>query len=150
MAPTYVTTGCKFSHSSLTYRLANATDSAAWDTMFAQWATTDLNFTRVTSGTTHVFAQSYYFSGVTWDGLAQLTCSSGTTTQATVSLNRAYTDGYSTYKRRSVAGHEIGHAIGLAHRSGCHLMNGVTATRWDSCGIWTLTLDERNGANALY
>lgn len=75
----------------------------------------------------------------------------------TVQTNRTYTDAYSVNGRISVMAHEIGHAIGLGHvgsgGGSCGLvtlMNGYDSFRYDTCGVYQTTTDDRNGANALY
>lgn len=74
-----------------------------------------------------------------------------------VRINRSYTDSYSINGRISVMGHEIGHAIGLGHvgsgGGACSLvtlMNGYDSFRFNTCGVYRTTVDDRNGANALY
>jgi hypothetical protein len=65
-------------------------------------------------------------------------------------LNYAFTKDYPGPEIQSVAAHELGHLAGLAHSSGCVLMNPDTGIRWESCGINLPRTDDVNGVNALY
>lgn len=86
------------------------------------------------------------------DGQAVLTPSptANPYTSGETYLNSYYVDGYSSQKRQSVAAHEQGHLLGLAHESGCVLMNEATSSRYDSCGVYTPQQDDINGVNAIY
>ena len=67
-----------------------------------------------------------------------------------VTLNYHYTQNYSANEAQSVAVHEFGHALGLAHSSTCVIMNGSTYTRYVTCGVYIPQYDDDNGVNALY
>lgn len=88
-----------------------------------------------------------------WDGLIQITpCSgSGCSYQyANLYLNYRLTQTYSNGEIQSVAAHELGHATGLDHASGCVVMQAYTNIRWGSCGVNTPQTDDINGVNAQY
>lgn len=60
-------------------------------------------------------------SDVGWDGMW-----SARTGADLIQLNAAYLNGYTTFKRRAVAAHEQGHALGLAHSYSNQLMNSCS------------------------
>jgi predicted Zn-dependent protease len=64
-------------------------------------------------------------------------------------LNEYITDGYSYYKRVSVAGHELGHMLGLAHNDWT-LMDQSDYWRYDVAGIYSPTYTDVEEVNALY
>jgi predicted Zn-dependent protease len=64
-------------------------------------------------------------------------------------LNYHFTRSDSASTIKGIAAHELGHAIGLAHTSGCVLMTPYTSTR-NSCGIYGPVSDDINGVNSLY
>ena len=96
-----------------------------------------------------------YDASASWDGITYWgwhlcypytrTCFS----YANVYLNYYYTAHYSANTNKGIAAHELGHAMGLAHTSGCVLMTPYTTTR-NSCGIYGPVTDDVNGINALY
>ncbi len=92
------------------------------------------------------------FSKVDWDGNTLSGYNGAYFTSSTCTLNTYFTDNYSTNKIRSVAAHELGHALGLADlgTSANALMNGHTFNRYDSKGIYTAQTDDKNGVNSLY
>ncbi|MBD3389126.1 MAG: matrixin family metalloprotease [Candidatus Altiarchaeales archaeon] len=55
---------------------------------------------------------------------------------------------YTAYEKKLTAEHEIGHAYGLDHESGCVLMNGSEDYFW--CGGTFPKSDDVNGVEAIY
>ncbi|MBX6773426.1 MAG: matrixin family metalloprotease [Chloroflexi bacterium] len=51
---------------------------------------------------------------------------------------------------KSWVGHELGHALGLAHNSGPYLMDPKTSDRYGKYGVYTPQADDIQGAEALY
>jgi hypothetical protein len=70
------------------------------------WTNADLEWKNVSS------------CGASWDGM--WVPESGADD---IRLNSCYLNGYSDFKRRAVAAHELGHALGLAHSFSDQLMN---------------------------
>jgi hypothetical protein len=98
-----------------------------------------------------VYLAEGYVTGVTWDGITYYGYRGSTMTWASSYLNMYYTDGYGTNKRRSVSGHELGHALGLGEMTvGAELMNRYTSSRYDYYGVYTPQQDDINGINAMY
>jgi hypothetical protein len=89
---------------------------------------------------------------VGWDGLTSYSYDGNNHFIPAVSayLNACYTSGYAAQAVQDVAMHELGHAVGLAHNSGCFVMNPVASAAWYSCGISTPTQDEIDAINAMY
>lgn len=88
-----------------------------------------------------------------WYGLTSLSSSGGTFTGATAWLNAFYTQGMSAAQIQTVATHELGHVIGLAHDTdACAVMNPDPGTMTTFCGGWVNTpqQDDVDGVNALY
>lgn len=90
-------------------------------------------------------------SADSWDGLTVLyPCNTCTYTAADVYLNAYFTHAYPRGEIQAVSAHELGHVPGLAHNTGCVLMNPYTSERWGTCGVNTPQSDDINGVNALY
>jgi hypothetical protein len=127
-------------------------DSVGWDNGRHAWNNTAsvnvLDYT--TSSCCTITANDVNDNSKNWDGLTQYGYSGGSFTYAHLFLNFFYTQNYSTGEIQSVAAHELGHMIGLAHSSGCVLMVGDTYTRWTVCGLNAPVTDDINGANHLY
>jgi predicted Zn-dependent protease len=66
-----------------------------------------------------------------------------------VYLNGFYTSTYPAGAIQEAAVHELGHAVGLDHNSGCFIMN-PSISYWSCGGLDTPTQDEIDGINALY
>lgn len=147
-ASAYVLTGAKWSNGNITATISEtySGNGTAWANAISSWNPTDLNITRP-PGNQPIMLSDVSSSSVSWDGYATWSPGTGTINNATGQLNHYYTKNYDAAKRQGVAAHEIGHIVGLAHRSGCYLMNGSTPSR---CGIYTPTSDEVAGVNYLY
>lgn len=126
---------------------------AAWDTGLYYWDYLSSEFGYHTScNGNKVSLLDANYSQVSWDGLAELIPSpvSNPYTGAAAYLNYHHIQDYTTTKIASVAGHELGHIFGLAHESGCVLMNAATSVRYTSCGVWYATSDDRDGVSYIY
>lgn len=150
----YSLIGCKWSSSTVTWNYATglqSTDVTAWTNSASSWTSaTDADYSKVTSRTPNVYCTYQNDSGVDWDGLTYYNQSGGYFTSCTCYLNHYYTDNYVANKRRSVAGHELGHALGLNEYVGPALMHPLTYTRYDLNGYYTPQTDDINGVNYLY
>jgi hypothetical protein len=70
---------------------------------------------------------------------------------ATCWLNEYYTQGLPTNGRRCVAGHEIGHSLGLGHESTNYALMGPTYSLvYETNSIYTPQQDDVNGINVIY
>jgi hypothetical protein len=141
----------------LTYwNYSSGNDYTAWQSAFGDWNATPTPVVMTKNsvrGNEDIGGYSVTNSGVKWDGLTIYTHSGTTFVYAESQLNDFFTDGYVANKRRSVTGHEIGHALGLGHQSGQDLMNPATcgaASRYCAWGIYTPRSDDINGINTIY
>lgn len=104
-----------------------------------------------TSGSKLITAQDTINSGVSWDGITYYqTNIFNKFTGAQVYLNFYYTQSYPAGKTIGIGVHELGHALGLAHASGCVIMVADSYDRWDVCGIEWPQSDDTNGIWAMY
>lgn len=151
--------GCKWAQPlDITYTnsIVFSGDAAAFNASINDWNGTpaDMLFQAPSSGQhVDVSASSYNSSSVSWDGLTTYACSGGyfsTTLTTDIQINHYYTQGYTSDETRSVTGHELGHALGLAHNSGPYLMDPYTSVRYGEYGVYTPQTDDINGAEALY
>lgn len=122
---------------------------------YASWSNYNgipVNANWYTYPTSPASAQDTDNGNATWDGITFWDNPGGFFSYANLYLNTFYTFNYGQGRIQSVCAHEIGHQLGLGDVSGgaCVLMNGVTSTRYGTCGVYTPQTDDINGVNAQY
>ena len=140
-----------------TLRYTNTGSGDVWRAAGQRWSATDANVAFVEDPLLNVFtASSSDYGNVGFDGFVQYKCVAGffVPKHVEVGLNIFYTNGYPAGMRLAVAGHELGHAAGLAHHdvhdcSARPLMHSTSA-RWVQCGIERPTGDDTAGTRGLY
>ncbi len=93
-------------------------------------------------------------SDVDWDGETDWAAAFGFFYKCDVYINHFYVKTYNSDVRKSVIGHEMGHAFGLDDRTNVGvIMNGATYGAGSRCGtysIYTPQADDANGVDYLY
>jgi matrixin len=147
-AAAYNLNGCKFSTRNLLYGHTTVSGyQAIVDAAASRWSnSTDVNFTYVYGSVAlgiNPVVSNYGNNGLSgWVVL----CSGGKRTSEAVYLNRYYLDTYSSAKKKGVATHEFGHALGLAHTNNNTVMYPTDAGRTQ----YSPVQDDINGINSLY
>lgn len=152
-AKAYTTTGCKWA--SATAKYANNTPSpysTAVSGAASAWTSgTDINWVTGSSGiVAYVVAGNYGASG--YEGMTTWVCNwLGTYQSLNVQLNRHYMDSHNATRKKVVAMHELGHALGLNHStaSGYPVMASSASNSYLH-GTTSLKADDIAGANFLY
>lgn len=157
--------GCKMKNTTVLWNDAtsNATYRSSATSAVAAWnASTKVTFKKVSSGANLTLA-SGNFGKTGFDGIMKSAtslsapgCKSGAwASTAYAWVNTSYTDSYVTAAKTSVFSHEIGHALGLAHRNtgpcaSMSVMHGSSQARFAECKISTPRADDIAGINKLY
>ena len=117
-----------------------------------QWNATSTPVNFQNSGNYDVYLFETNRDDVTWDGRTSASVQGSKFVKVYCYLNMYYTDDYGTNKRRSVAGHELGHVLGLDEMGyyDSVLMNQYTDRRYDVYGVYTPQQDDIDGVNAMY
>jgi Matrixin len=123
----------------------------AWESARNAWNATPTKvwITRSTTEPTTVKLYDTNNSSVAWDGYTTWYYSGSTITSAVAYLNYYYTRNETSSTARGIAAHELGHALGLAHETGCPIMVAYTNLR-KNCRVYEPTSDDINGVNAIY
>jgi hypothetical protein len=96
-----------------------------------------------------IYCDTINNSQMEWYGYATWYYTDGHLLSVDILLNKYYSDSFPQNKKIVVAGHEFGHAIGLAHETGLVLMNPNIDYIY-LYNIYTPQQDDIDGANALY
>jgi hypothetical protein len=164
-AQAYSLMGCRFGTATIRWDHYSSTASipyqSQWVNSVSKWNnSTDVNIIQATPADILFYPANWGATG--WDGQApnSVGCDNGLQSRGQgfhVYLNTNYASGYSSAKRESVIGHEIGHYLGLAHvgnsTTACGnvtLMHPTTDRRWDACSVNSPRSDDINGVNSLY
>jgi hypothetical protein len=161
-ASAYVTTGCYFGSSTVTWRAgANLTSTYATDLRYAiadhNNDGTNVFFDEVTSGG-NLIAYTWNHPETTARGVTFLPAGcSGSYGSSTVSvlINDPVVSGFTSQKRQATWSHELGHALGLDHPTGSGTNYEATnmkptATSYDTYGIFYPVLDDIRGIASIY
>ncbi len=146
--------GCQWSNADpLHYYYDNWVSSnskLAWQAAASSWNNSSNDISWNFSANYDVYSTEANDSGADWDGISIIDHSGSTINSATTYLNAFFTDNYSSNQRKSVAGHEFGHCLGLDERNAQVLMHPFTDQRYDNYNISTPQQDDLNGIAAMY
>jgi len=131
-------------------------DSQGWDDGVNAWNNSVAPVLYNRAGSANLTLSEVNYTNVSWDGLSDIHANGQYISYATSWLNAYHTQPYVATRQQvqSVAAHELGHDLGLAHNTvGCQLMLPYTSDRWSAwggCRANTPQPDDISGANALY
>lgn len=158
-ANAYELLGGKWSNSNvknLKYFISSSNDkvNSFWNEGIYNWnsTSTPVNFIKGTPQNYSVGLGSYIDKNTSTDGYAVLYPSSTSNpySGAYGYLNEAKTDYYVADKGIGLAGHELGHVLGLAHVTNKAIMIDNSKDRYDVYKIVKPQSDDVNGINRLY
>lgn len=149
--------GCKWPSGGITFKdnFTGAYDTQGTDASNNWTNATVVTLIEVSSNPDYSQINGTY-GNTGWDRLTTGSCGGGIWVKGVlVRLNQTYADAYGPNKKQSVIAHELGHVVGLDHRStascsGRSLMFPDTPGRFDSCSIYTVQPDDAAGAAAIY
>lgn len=131
---------------------SDGTEAIWYDGLGAWFATSTPFGYSTTCSSNNVGLNDVYYSAVAWDGTHDHSPGHGSNPYSFGwgTLNWYYVHTYSSNAAQSVAAHELGHIVGLAHSTGAKIMNSSTSSRYYTHGVYTPQTDDVNGVNAIY
>ncbi|SFU53694.1 Matrixin [Clostridium sp. DSM 8431] len=153
----YELTGQKWADKTIKYYYtgSNSTASKAFKAAASQWNNKSNASFKSSSSNYAVTCTEVANPDVDWDGNTTWTyyTDSNTTYMAEVYLNTSMPAWNDSKALQSVAVHEFGHVLGLAHNTGKFIMNPYTfgsGSRYEDYKLTTPQTDDINGVNSLY